>query len=295
MLISASRRTDIPGFYAQWFMNRVRSGSVRVQNPYNSRQVRQISLRPSDVDAVVFWTKNPRPLVPHLNELDSLGYKYYFQYTLNDYPGIFEPGVLSLESRLETFCDLAERVGASRVVWRYDPIILSNITPIEYHLERVRMLASRLRTKTKRLTWSLMDFYKATTERLGELSQERIVIEDLPTDSERFRRLILGLVETAEDNDMQLVSCCEPEAQTVLGVPASACVDALILRDVLGVRAPMQNDRHQRQSCRCVSSVDIGAYNSCPAMCRYCYANHAEKSVRRNVMRHNPDGESLVP
>ena len=128
MIVSASRRTDIPAFYAEWFMNRVRAGTCDVPNPFNPQQVARVSLQPDEVDGIVFWTRHPRPLFPHLAELDKRGYRYYFQYTLLDNPRLIDPKVPPLETSLATFRELAERVGPDRVVWRYDPIVFSNVT-----------------------------------------------------------------------------------------------------------------------------------------------------------------------
>jgi len=124
MIISASRRTDIPAFYADWFMTRIREGFFHRVNPFNSKQVSAFSLKPEHLDAICFWTKNPKPLLQHLDELDQQGYNYYFQFTLNPYNKTFEPHVPALEERIATFKELAGRIGSERVVWRYDPIIL---------------------------------------------------------------------------------------------------------------------------------------------------------------------------
>ena len=145
MIISASRRTDIPAFYADWFINRVREGSCEVPNPFNPRQVATISLKPEDVDSIVFWTRSPRPLFRHLRELDGRGFFYYFQYTLLDYPAVIDSHTPPAWRALDTFRALADRIGPERVVWRYDPIVLSEITPPEYHLETFGRLAAALR------------------------------------------------------------------------------------------------------------------------------------------------------
>jgi DNA repair photolyase len=157
MIISASRRRDIPAFYADWFMNRVREGYFHRVNPFNSNQVSGFSLKPEDVDPICFWTKNPRPLMKHLNELDERGLKYYFQLTLNPYDKTIEPP--TLEERIATFKELASLVGPERVVWRYDPIILSSVTPVEWHLEQVEQIATKLQDATRRLVFSFYDFY----------------------------------------------------------------------------------------------------------------------------------------
>lgn len=134
LIISASRRTDIPAFYSEWFMNRISAGFCLVPNPFNPTQVSTVSLAQDDVDAIVFWSRDPRPLMLHLDELDSMGYAYVFQFTINGYPSLLEPGVPKLEVAISTLVELADMIGPSRIVWRYDPIILSNITSPKYHI-----------------------------------------------------------------------------------------------------------------------------------------------------------------
>ena len=151
MIISASRRTDIPAFYAPWFMNRMRAGYCTVPNPFNRSQVSRISLRPEDVDVIVFWTRNPRPLLPALDELDDRGYRYYFQYTLLDNPRTLDPKSPPVDAAIATFQTLAERIGPARVIWRYDPSVLSSATGADFHLERYARIAAALRQGVK--TW----------------------------------------------------------------------------------------------------------------------------------------------
>jgi len=164
MIISASRRTDIPAFFSNWFMNRVREGYFYSVNPFNSNQITKVSLESPDVDAICFWTKNPRPLIKHLIELENLGLNYYFQFTLNPYGKEFEPGLPSLEKRIATFRALSGQIGQERVVWRYDPVILSNATPVEWHLERADFIASSLSGRTDRLVFSFCDFLRQRGE-----------------------------------------------------------------------------------------------------------------------------------
>ncbi|MEW6229256.1 MAG: DUF1848 family protein, partial [Bacillota bacterium] len=145
MIISASRRTDIPKFYSEWFMNRVRAGFCTFPNPFNPKQLIEVSLRPEDVDVIVFWSKDPGPLIPHLGELDRRGLRYYFQFTVNGYPGFMEPNVPPLGEVLDTFGRLSATVSPDRMIWRYDPIVLSNATGLEYHVRRFGEIAGALK------------------------------------------------------------------------------------------------------------------------------------------------------
>ena len=151
MIISASRRTDIPAFYAEWMARRLKEGYCTVANPYNRNQVTRISLTPEDVDAIAFWTRNPRPLMLYLDELDSRGYRYYFQFTILGYPREVDPKSPSAETAVEAFCDLAERLGPRRVIWRYDPILFTGMTSPAFHQENFQRLAESLRGHTRRV------------------------------------------------------------------------------------------------------------------------------------------------
>ena len=177
MIISASRRTDIPAFYSKWFMNRLRAGFCQVPNPMNMKKVTTVSLSPDIVTAIVFWSKNPAPLLPHLKELNTRGFDYYFQFTLNDYPRSLEPNVPPFNARIETFKDLSSRVGSSRVVWRYDPIIISNFTDFTFHREKFSWIAEELKDKTQRVVVSIVDFYRKTERRLSLLKEEGFIFK----------------------------------------------------------------------------------------------------------------------
>ncbi|HZV81390.1 MAG TPA: DUF1848 domain-containing protein [Geobacteraceae bacterium] len=282
-IISASRRTDIPAFHADRFMEQVREGYFYRVNPYNSRQVSRVSLVPEDVDAIIFWSKNPRPLFPYLDEIDSRGFRYYFHFTLNPYESTFEPGLPPLEDRIATFLELADRIGRKRVVWRYDPIILSTVTPVEWHLERTEELAASLDGGTERVVISFLDFYGKVGRRIDRLRQARgiicadITVEEMRSDLER---LAVGMHAAAVERGMGIFSCAEEVDLTSFGIDRGSCIDAGLLRELWGVEGKFPRDRNQRPFCQCAASVDMGAYDSCKFDCVYCYARRgSEKSA----------------
>ncbi len=278
-------------------MERVRQGFFHRVNPFNVRQVKAISLRPADVNAIVFWTKNPRPLIPFLAELDQRGLNYYFQFTLNPYKNPFEPNLPPLEERIHTFRTLAELIGPRRLVWRYDPLILSSRTPLEYHREMFGRMATELRGATRRVMFSFLDFYGKARSRLRGIQREQgIVIEDFRGEgfaAERWR-LLADMGASAEDNGMTLWSCAEGEDLERIGIGHGHCIDAGLLRELFGSSGTFSRDRRQRKECGCVESVDMGAYNSCPFQCAYCYANASPKAVATNLKRHDPKGSALI-
>jgi hypothetical protein len=212
MIISASRRTDIPAFYADWFMNRIRDGYFYRVNPFNSRQISGFSLKPEHVEAICFWTKNPRPLMQHLDELDRRGFKYYFQFTLNPYNSIFEANVPPLQERIAAFRELAGRIGPERVIWRYDPVILTSVTPASWHLEQAEQIAGLLKDAARRLVFSFYDFYGRGPGRLNRALQGTgITLEDitLPEHRDALENIARGFRSITDYYGMQIFSCSE--------------------------------------------------------------------------------------
>jgi hypothetical protein len=289
MIISCSRRTDIPAFFAPWFMNRIAAGYCTVVNPMNPEQVSYVSLALEDVDAVVFWTKNPAPLLPRLRELSERGYCYYFQYTLTGYGTTLEPGVPSLPRSVETFHQLGRMVGPQRVVWRYDPIVVGPATSFAYHLERFRHIASLLRGSTTRVVISILDLYKKTARNLRGV----VDLEGHPEALPEFGSVIRALASVAGENGMEIRSCAEEIDLAPYGVPPGKCIDDALLFALFGLPITGRKDPSQRDVCGCVKSRDIGFYDTCKHGCRYCYATNAvNQSLKAGD--HNPESPSLV-
>lgn len=297
MIISASRRTDVPAFYSEWFMKRVREGYFYRVNPFNSNQVSGFSLKPEDVDAICFWTKNPEPLMRHLNELNNWGLNYYFQFTLNHYSKEFEPNTPSLDERIATFMELAGRIGPERVVWRYDPVILSSITPVSWHLERAEKIAYQLKSSTCRLVFSFYDFYGKGQGRLSNaLKGSGITLEDItaPGKAGELSAMVSGFKAIADTYNLRIFSCSEDLDLSAIGIEHGACIDGSLVHELFGGSPTSKKDKNQRQACGCVESVDMGIYNTCHFRCQYCYANFNEGVIDSNCCKHYPDSPSLL-
>lgn len=297
MIISASRRTDIPAFYSDWFINRIREGFFHRVNPFNSKQVSGFSLKPEHVDAICFWTKNPRPLMKYLDELDQQGLNYYFQFTLNPYGEVFEPKVPPLDERIATFRELADRIGPERVIWRYDPIIQTSITPGSWHLEQVGRIAGQLNGATRRLVFSFYDFYGKGQGRLhAALKGTGITLEDItaPAKLGELLELVRGFKEVADRHDLRIFSCSEALDLSALGIGHGACIDGNLVRELFGRNPSERKDKNQRDACGCVESVDMGMYNTCHFRCSYCYANFNEGMIEGNRRKHYADSPSLL-
>lgn len=292
MIISASRRTDIPAFYADWMARRLREGYCTVPNPFNRGQVSRVSLRPEDVDAIVFWTRHARPLVPFLEELDGRGYRYYFQYTILGYPREIDPKAPSSATAVKTFCELSERLGPNRMVWRYDPIVITRLTPPAFHRENFRRLAESLRGRTRRSVVSIVDAYRKTEIRMKNLAPSQAEA-DLCGDAE-FQRLMRDLAALAAANGMGIVSCAETIDLGPFGIRPGKCIDDELLAEAFGVNVSRKKDPAQREACGCVASRDIGMYDSCLFGCRYCYATKSFDRARTHFHEHDPDSPSLL-
>lgn len=295
MIISASRRTDIPAFYSDWFMNRISAGYCAVPNPFNRNQVSYISLLPDEVEAIVFWTRNPAPLLLHLQELDDQGFHYYFQFTLVNNPKQIDPHSPALDKAVEVFQQLAERVGPARVIWRYDPIFLSNITPFSYHIEKYSHIAKKLQGYAKRSVISFVDDYRKAGKRIRDLGQYKIEVQP----SERLvvadvKDFVLDLVNEATANGIELQSCAEKLDMTELNVLPGKCIDDDLVRTLFKYNTSPKKDPSQREECRCAISRDIGMYDSCLFGCSYCYATQSFELARKNHSEHKPDSPSLV-
>ncbi|MFA7404520.1 MAG: DUF1848 domain-containing protein [Pelobacteraceae bacterium] len=297
MIISASRRTDIPAFHAEWFMKRIREGYFHRVNPFNSKQVSGFSLKPEDVDAICFWSKNPRPLMKYLDELNERGFNYYFQFTLNPYDKTFEPHVPPLPERIETMVELAGRIGPERVVWRYDPVILSGISPVTWHLDQAEQIAGRLEGATRRLVFSFYDFYGKGEGRLNSaLTGTGITVADItaPGQSEALGQIARGFKAVADHHNLRIATCSEHVDLAAEGIQHGACIDGDLIRELFGATIHANRDKNQRTACNCVEAADMGTYNSCSHHCAYCYANFNEGVIERNLRKNLPDSPALL-
>lgn len=280
MILSVSRRTDIPNYYSDWFFNRIKEGFVCVRNPMNPHQVSRIPITPDVVDCIVFWTKNPEPMLDRLHELS--GYEYYFQFTLTCYGSDIEPGVPhKREKMISVFRRLSENIGAERLVWRYDPILFNeNYTP-EYHVRAFSQIAEALSGHTKKCVISFVDEYAKNKKKLKHLGIYA------PTEEEiyEFAGILSGI---ARKNGMQIGSCAEQMDLSKCGITHNSCIDKAMIESLLGCSLKGRKDTNQRLECGCMESVEIGTYNTCKNGCAYCYANESMDAVTNTCRRYHP-------
>ena len=289
MIVSASRRADIPAYFAPWFMNRVQAGFAAVPNPFNTRQVARIPLAPERTSAIVFWTRDPRPLLPHLAELASRGFAFYFQFTLLEYPVALHPGMPLLRDRLDAFKRLAQAIGPERVLWRYDPIVLGARTDTAFHRRSFEALARSLSGSANRVTVSLMEPYRKARARLASAG-----VDLLAPQEPDLAAMFADMAAMARGFGMTPASCADDAGLDRLGFAPGACVDRELIARITNRDVALGKDPHQRPACRCAPSKDIGMYDACPAGCAYCYATKNFALAKRNLQAHDPASPSLL-
>ena len=286
MILSVSRRTDIPAFFPAWFMGRVREGFVLTRNPMNHAQVCRISLSPETIDGIVFWTKNPAPLLPYLDEIGAK-FPFYFQFTLNAYGRDAEPNVPPAAERLETLRTLSGKIGRERVVWRYDPVLLSPSYDTAWHIARFAELAREIAPYAGRCVFSFLDFYPKIAKRLR-------AIDGRVCDEAEMRVMAEAFAATAKTHALPISACAEPLDFSAYGVERGRCVDPERIGRLTGRTISAAKDKNQRPTCGCAASVDVGAYNTCRHGCRYCYANFSPESTAARVALHDEASPLLV-
>jgi DNA repair photolyase len=328
VIISASRSTDIPAFYAKWFFNRLAKGYCAWYNPFNQQKM-YISFERCRV--IVFWTKNPAPIIPYLPELDKRGIHYYFQVTLNDYVKEgFEPNVPSVEERVKTFKQLSNLIGKEKVIWRFDPLIITpNIGPREL-LTRIWHIGNKLKGCTDKLVFSFVDV-KAYRKVQNNLVKETMLftkedVENAEANHAQRIEIVEGLkkireVWHKEGWNIEMATCAEDIDLEAYGIEHNRCIDGELMKrifaydkelvyylhtlkwpekDMFGEIPPIPNktknvkDTGQRKICGCMVSKDIGMYNTCRHFCVYCYANTSKELVLKNKDKHNDESESII-
>ncbi|HRS59980.1 MAG TPA: DUF1848 domain-containing protein [Bacteroidia bacterium] len=315
IIISASRSTDIPAFYSDWFIKRLEEGYVKWKNPFNGVPL-YVTFKKARL--FVFWSKNPKPMLKYLGFLNERKYNYYFQFTLNDYDKEkLEPRVPNVQSRIETFQQLSERIGKEKVIWRFDPLILTDTIGVDELLRKVENIGNQLRNHTEKLVFSFADI-KIYKKVQNNLRNNSILHQEF--NERTMNEFALGLQSLNKNWNFELATCAEQIPLEKYGIKHNKCVDDdlmiklfsqdKVLMDFLGVKiAPADifnvspsitktrdnKDKGQRQFCGCIISKDIGEYNTCPHLCEYCYANTSKELALKNWKLHkqNPNNETI--
>nr|WP_302594644.1 DUF1848 domain-containing protein [uncultured Acetatifactor sp.] len=285
MILSASRRTDIPAYYSEWFLNRMKEGFLYVRNPMNPHQISRIDLSPEVVDCIVFWTKNPADMMGRLGALER--YPYYFQFTLTGYGKDMEPNLPDKrEVLIPAFRKLSERIGKERVIWRYDPVLVNRRYTAAYHVKAFGEIADSLADHTRKVVISFVDMYaklrrNARTFGFGEVASEDMVY------------LAGEMARIAAEHGLAIESCAEQADLREAGIRHGSCIDQRLIEEITGCSFSGGKDRNQRKECGCLESIEVGAYDTCLNGCRYCYANHGDGKVRETAGLYRADSPLL--
>lgn len=283
MIIQTGSRTDIPAFYADWFANRLKEGYVYTRNPFNMTYVTKYILHPSVVDLISFCTKNPEPMIKYLDLLK--GYGMYWYVTITGYDRDIEPNVPKISDVIESFKIISEFAGIDSMGWRYDPIFLDEKYTREYHVEKFSEIAAALDGYTNTAVISFIDLYQKVRKNFPDA---KVV--------EKADRLYLGeqMAKIASEHNMVLRPCSEGNELEVFGADCSGCMTQSIYEKALHTSVDFPKGKKARSTCACYLGNDIGMYNTCMHMCKYCYANYDEKTVRSNNANHDPASPLLV-
>lgn len=287
MIISASRRTDIPAFYSQWFFNRIKEGFVYVPNPFNPKMISKVNMQSSVVDCIVFWTKNPKPMIEKLDLLQD--YKYYFQFTLNPYGSEIENNLPSIQQRIDIFKQLSDKIGKEKVIWRYDPILTNATYSVAFHKEMFAMIAEGLQDHPQRCMLGFIDHYKHIRTEVGRFNIRPLRKEEIDEMAVSFRKTI----DTFPG--IELDTCTVKVDLSCMGIPGGLCVDKKLIEKITGYPISAKKDKNQRDICNCIESIDIGMYESCLNGCIYCYAIKGNyQTAKHSYMRHDKNSPMLI-
>jgi len=268
MILSASRRTDIPAFHSDWLIERIKERCVNVKNPLNQSQISKISLEPDEVDCIVFWSKNPKPMLDKLHLFNE--YIFYFQFTLNPYDNDIEINLPPKSEIINTFKKLSNIVSPQRVIWRYDPVLLNAKYTISYHIDKFNDMAYQLKGYTEKVIFSYIDFYKKCAENMKSNGITEIIIEDKLLLAENFSK-------SAIENKLLISTCAEDIDLSQYNIEHAKCIDDELISKLTERDLSIKKDKNQRLECGCVTSRDIGEYNTCSNGCVYCYAGNYRK------------------
>ena len=285
MFLSVSRRTDIPAYYSEWFFNRIDEGFCYTQNPFNKNQISKIIINPDVIDGIVFWTKNPKPMISNLSLLKD--YPYYFQFSITAYEKNLEKNLPSKNSIINTFKELSELIGKERVIWRYDPILITPIYTFQKHYIHFEILAKLLKDYTNKVIFSYVDFYTKIKKNLKELQVQEL-------NCLQKEEIAKNLSDIAKTYGLQIESCCEDINLEKYGINHAHCIDEKLFEKIANRKFSIKKDSFQRKECGCVQSQDIGMYNTCNNHCLYCYATYNKESTQKNILQHDKNSPLLI-
>ena len=284
MIINTGQRTDIPAFYSKWFINRIKEGYVLVRNPYNPNLVTKFKLDPNVVDVIGFCTKNPKPMFEYLDELKPFGQFWYISIT--GFEDDLEPNVPKIDEVINDFKYLSNKVGKDSIAWRYTPIIINDKYTKERHIKTFEYIASKLSGYTNLVTFGFLDIYPKLEKNHPELKD---------TDDLTKIEITKEFIKIAKKYNLELRLCSKEKWLKEYGVDIQGCMRLEDYERAIGKKLVIKKRMDARKNyCACLISNDIGMYNTCPHLCKYCYANGDKKLIIDNYMKHDPNSPLLI-
>ncbi len=289
-ILSVSRRTDIPAYYADWLVGRMKKGFTVYPNPVSGKPV-FISLEPKHVKILVFWTRNPGPLIPYLNFIDQR-YYHYMHLTINGLPKLLEYRNPPIDRIIDLVKQLSKRYGKNYVQWRFDPIILSTVTPEDFILRRFEYIAYQLKGYVQNCYISFVDMYKKTDCNFNRIQKKHRIkfFQPSPEEELEITRKIAGI---AKMYGMTVNACAEKQLTAIQNVKVAQCINKDLINTICDTPLKRFQIQKSRKGCRCIKAPDIGYYDSCPHGCIYCYSNKTPEIAQRNAKKFIKDGFPL--
>lgn len=318
VIVSASRATDIPAFYSDWFIERFKQGYLKWKNPFNGVPL-YVSIKNTRI--ITFWSKNPKPIIKHLSYLDNKNINYYFQFSLNDYDNEkLEGNVPPLNKRIETFLELSEKIGKEKIIWRFDPYILTQSLGVEELLRRTEKIGNQLKGYTDKFVFSFADI-KSYKKVQNNLRKEKVPFIEF--NERTMNEMALGLQNLNKQWNFEIGTCAEKIDLNKYNIVHNKCIDDDLMKELfyndpklmeflgykyetadlfdtegklISLKSKSLKDKGQREACGCIMSKDIGQYNTCPHECVYCYANTSKEIAIKNYKTHknNPNSETII-
>lgn len=283
MIINTGMRTDIPAFYSKWLLNRIKEGFVYVRNPYYKNQVTKYSLNPNVVDCLAFCTKNPHPLSSNLDKLDS--FKQFWFVTITPYGKDIEPNVPDKKQVIDDFKELSNHIGKQAVALRYDPILINEKFDVDMHIKCFDKLLKESKGFTEDCTISFLDLYEKVKRNAPGLR---------PPTAEEQIKIAKAFSKIGKENNITIHACCEKEQLKEYGLDITGCMSQEIVEKAIGSKLKAPKNNSKRSECNCLMGNDIGSYNTCMHLCKYCYANANQTLVKENIKKHNPNSPFLI-
>lgn len=301
MIVSASRRTDIPAFYADWFMNQIRSGQFNRKNPM-TQAVYTDNVSPDTVDAIAFWTRNPLPMIRsgYLQELMGMGYFFYFNFTITGYSersgagNKLDGSTLHPLKAIDAMNQLAELIGPERVIWRFDPIVVCDEITKEDIVRKFKKISSDICPDIKRTVVSFVDDYKKSIVNMKSAGFSKPLDLLAPEHAETMDFILTEIANETARTGRDVFSCAENIDLKRYGIEKGKCIDADYISEISGKQIKAKKDPSQRVACGCAKSIDVGEYDTCPNGCAYCYATNQKAIATKNFKEHDPVSRFII-